>query len=244
MNDKRTAEGPIHSEQDTPVDWLRYEWWEHTLDPVMLDPALWGSSPADVGDQRETQSLYSVDSPGGTLLQQSSTPAGSEPAGTGATGKGRIGVDTYLADTGVDMADTDPDAADDTGARATGRRRDPDRAAGKDPTQPTYNRAARPSWAIPAVPRYAPVESRVEPGQIRALEWMKLAGKRRFLAQEELLLSRWGVRPSHRGTCVLVPQIWADLDPDALLSGFDHAAYSRLSDTRLVRTLSCCYHAP
>jgi hypothetical protein len=111
----------------------------------------------------------------------------------------------------------------------------PDGLRADSPTPLATNRPT--AWAVTSSPTYAPVESRVEPGQIRAWEWMTVAGRRRFLAQEALLLSRWGVKPSHQGTCVLVPQLWAAVDPGPLISTFNYAAYTQLSDARLVGPL-------
>lgn len=106
-------------------------------------------------------------------------------------------------------------------------------------TLPRPLNIAPPASAFVPVPSYAPARSRAEPGQIRAWEWMAESGRRRFLAHEELLLSRWGVKPTHHGTCVPVPQLWATVDPAVLLTTFDHTAYTQLSEVRLVCPLPC-----
>jgi hypothetical protein len=84
------------------------------------------------------------------------------------------------------------------------------------------------------MPTYPVIESRVTPGQIRGKEWMSVEGRLRFEAQEAQLLSRWGVTPKHAGTCVLVPLVWSDLDPAAIINTFNLDVFSQLDDARLV----------
>ncbi|RDW87405.1 hypothetical protein BP5796_03099 [Coleophoma crateriformis] len=44
-------------------------------------------------------------------------------------------------------------------------------------------------WTLPETPRYQPVLSRITSGQIRGIEWMSSAGKRRFDFQQARALS-------------------------------------------------------
>ena len=90
------------------------------------------------------------------------------------------------------------------------------------------------AWHLPEVPKYAIAQSRTTPGQMKALEWLSVNGRRRFEAQEAQLLSLWGVTPEHSGTCLLVPLVWSNLDPAHIATTFSFEVYSRLDSTRLV----------
>ena len=54
----------------------------------------------------------------------------------------------------------------------------------------------------------------MEPGQIQAIDWLRPKAKLQFDRELEVLIVRWGgVKPTHRGTCVLCPGSWASLKP-------------------------------
>ena len=113
---------------------------------------------------------------------------------------------------------TDIDSTDDDGCfsnleeemsahqsqRATGRKRK------RSPANYRINRARQ---ALP-LPKYRGIESEMEPGQIQAIDWLRPKAKLQFDRELEVLIVRWGgVKPTHRGTCVLCPGSWASLKP-------------------------------
>ena len=74
-----------------------------------------------------------------------------------------------------------------------------------------------------AVPTYLVKRSKKTPGQQRGLDWLTNAGKAHFDGTLETLLAQWGVKPSHQGTCVLLPEDWKAMDPIDLMTVFrDH----------------------
>ena len=75
---------------------------------------------------------------------------------------------------------------------------------------------------IPYVPEYRAIRSRKGWNQMKAIEWMTEAGKKRFDTRQDALLGRWGVSAQHDGTCVLVPASWSDLDPRDLVEDFSY----------------------
>jgi hypothetical protein len=93
------------------------------------------------------------------------------------------------------------------------------------------------SWSLPTLPKYAVPQSRCTRGQIKGIEWMTMQGRRRFEAQQDVILSRWGVTAHHQSTCVMVPSLWSEIDPTSLLD-FDYEAFKLLDGIRLV-----CYSA-
>jgi len=90
-------------------------------------------------------------------------------------------------------------------------------------------------WEIPETPSYPPLLSRSIPGQIKGLEWMTMAGRTRFEFQEAQLLSQWGVTSNYKSTCILVPQIWSDVNPLALARDFNHDTFAQLDMARMVQ---------
>jgi hypothetical protein len=54
-----------------------------------------------------------------------------------------------------------------------------------------------------------------------AIEWITRRGKAHFNRYLAILLGQWGVKETHKGTCVLLPADWAALDPLRLASMFD-----------------------
>ena len=63
----------------------------------------------------------------------------------------------------------------------------------------------------PAVPTYAVKQSKKVHGQQEGINWLTHAAKLRFEQHYETLLARWGVKPSHKGTCILLPEAWKAL---------------------------------
>jgi hypothetical protein len=56
--------------------------------------------------------------------------------------------------------------------------------------------------------------------QHRALDWRTHAGKLAFDRHYASLLSEWGLRGTHEGTCLWLPADWAALDPVSLVEMF------------------------
>ena len=71
-----------------------------------------------------------------------------------------------------------------------------------------------------AVPTYLVKRSKKTPGQQRGIGWLTNAGKAHFEGTLETLLAQWGVKPSHHGTCVLLPEDWKAMDPIDLMTVF------------------------
>ena len=67
---------------------------------------------------------------------------------------------------------------------------------------------------------------------------MTVAGKKRFEAQQDQILSKWGVTANHKGTCVLVPLVWSALDLTALAKSFSYNTFSKIDDLHLVQNQS------
>ena len=63
------------------------------------------------------------------------------------------------------------------------------------------------------LPEYNVKRSKKWPLQQRAVEWLTHAGKLQFDGHLATLLSQWGIKPAHKGTCVLLPADWVALDP-------------------------------
>ncbi len=97
-----------------------------------------------------------------------------------------------------------------------------------------FDRENRTLWELEPVPRYPVVLSKINPGQLRALDWMSAAGKQRFETQRDTLLARWGVTADHRGTCVLIPIMWSNLDPMEVLAAFNYSECPDSESPRLV----------
>ena len=77
-------------------------------------------------------------------------------------------------------------------------------------------------FQIPSVPNYRAPRSRNGMNQIKAIEWMTETGKKRFEAQQDTLLSSWGVTVEHAGTCILVPKSFMGRNPLDLIDDFEY----------------------
>jgi hypothetical protein len=64
-----------------------------------------------------------------------------------------------------------------------------------------------------AHPVYQVKRSKKLPFQQRAIDWLTQAGKLHFDQYFARLLSQWGVKETHIGTCLLLPGDWAAPDP-------------------------------
>ncbi|RYP13475.1 hypothetical protein DL765_006888 [Monosporascus sp. GIB2] len=58
--------------------------------------------------------------------------------------------------------------------------------------------------------------------QQRAIEWLGSAAKREFQCHISGILRRWGLAPSHVGTCVIWPRDWSNLDVGAIIDRLTH----------------------
>ena len=68
--------------------------------------------------------------------------------------------------------------------------------------------------------------------QQKAIEWLTSAGKENFDTTYATLLAGWGVKPGHRGTCVLVPEDWRMADPPDMMALFNERNYPDSKATR------------
>ena len=71
------------------------------------------------------------------------------------------------------------------------------------------------------MPSYTVKRSKKHPDQQQALDWLTACGKNKFDEKLAALLSQWGVKETHQGTCVLCPQEWSSLEPIHII----HATY-------------------
>jgi len=72
---------------------------------------------------------------------------------------------------------------------------------------------------LPSMPEYEVRESKVKPGQQKAIDWLSRTAKQHFDSLFETLIVRLGgVKPTHRGACVLCPEDWRSLTPSSLAS--------------------------
>ncbi|KAL8782339.1 MAG: hypothetical protein Q9213_005460 [Squamulea squamosa] len=77
------------------------------------------------------------------------------------------------------------------------------------------------SRLAPPLPIYDVRSSVKTPGEPKAHEWRTAAARMKFQAADCYRLAQWGVKKTHRGTCVLVPEDWRNLDPMLLRNLFD-----------------------
>ncbi len=71
-----------------------------------------------------------------------------------------------------------------------------------------------------SIPKYEVKQSKKIPGQQRGLAWLEKQSKIRFEAHFASILAQWGVKDTHKGTCVLLPEDWKSLDPVLLSNLF------------------------
>lgn len=71
------------------------------------------------------------------------------------------------------------------------------------------------------MPSYAVKRFKKNPRQKKALDWLTASGKDKFDAKLASLLAQWGVKETHKGTCILCPEDWSSLDPVHIMDLFD-----------------------
>lgn len=76
---------------------------------------------------------------------------------------------------------------------------------------PHFGRSVRAGLKQP-VPRYE-VKLAKNLQQTHAVDWLTAMGKMAFEEKYMSLLSAWGVKPGHQGTCILCPEEWRLADP-------------------------------
>lgn len=64
-----------------------------------------------------------------------------------------------------------------------------------------------------SIPEYMMKSSKKVPEQQRGLDWLKFSSKNKFDETYKRLLAGWGVKPNHKGTCVLLAEDWKALEP-------------------------------
>ncbi|KAH8791671.1 hypothetical protein BGZ57DRAFT_922836 [Hyaloscypha finlandica] len=69
-------------------------------------------------------------------------------------------------------------------------------------------------------PVYQVKRSKKWHNQQRAIAWITYAAKSHFDHHFSSILAQWGVKPTHTGTCLLLPADWAALDPIRLAALF------------------------
>ncbi|KAF2963285.1 hypothetical protein GQX73_g10292 [Xylaria multiplex] len=67
-----------------------------------------------------------------------------------------------------------------------------------------------------AMPAYEVPSSKKYPGQQRGLQWLSKGGKDSMDAFVTRIMASWGVKTTHSGTCIVWPQDWQALEPEAL----------------------------
>ncbi|KAI1346358.1 hypothetical protein F5Y01DRAFT_319799 [Xylaria sp. FL0043] len=65
-------------------------------------------------------------------------------------------------------------------------------------------------------PAYDAVASKKYAGQIKGVQWLSGSGKDRLEAYVTGVMASWGVSMTHAGTCVVWPEDWRALEPEAL----------------------------
>lgn len=95
-----------------------------------------------------------------------------------------------------------------------------DTPEGQEPRKKRHCSSTAPDTGRPGAAAYKPLmpiydvkTSRKEMLQQRGLDWLTLEAKEKFDQKYETLLSRWGVKVGHQGTCILCPEEWRLTDP-------------------------------
>lgn len=71
-----------------------------------------------------------------------------------------------------------------------------------------------------SVPSYPIKRSKKNPRQQRGLKWLDADGKDKFDNDLKSRLAQWGVKETHKSTCVLCPEVWSAADPTRLMDLF------------------------
>lgn len=100
-----------------------------------------------------------------------------------------------------------------------------DRSRGQD--RSTYTRP---------IPVYSIKRSPVHPRQQKAISWLTETAKDAHDNRMSELMGSWGLRPSHAGTCLLIPSNWASIPPTSLMERFSHDKCPKVDDPHMVCT--------
>ncbi|OAP60169.1 hypothetical protein AYL99_05171 [Fonsecaea erecta] len=138
------------------------------------------------------------------------------------------------------------DSATGSAATAPGELRPARPAEEEEAVDPPSERSARPGATPsdatahdPPGPREGPMghrgpgprprdtSPRGELDQVRGFSWLTSDACRAFLNQQKRRLDSWGVSKEHAGTCVLVPEAWANADPRDLSASLDQDLFPR-----------------
>ncbi|KFY57250.1 hypothetical protein V496_06486 [Pseudogymnoascus sp. VKM F-4515 (FW-2607)] len=71
------------------------------------------------------------------------------------------------------------------------------------------------------MPTYEVRGSKKKLGQQKAIEWLTAYAKAQFSDYFSEILCQWGVKDTHKGSCILVPADWAALDPIKMAEQFE-----------------------
>lgn len=72
-----------------------------------------------------------------------------------------------------------------------------------------------------SVPSYPIKRSKKIPRQQRGLKWLEADGKDKFDNDLKNRLAQWGVKETHKSTCILCPEVWSAADPTRLMDLFN-----------------------
>jgi hypothetical protein len=93
------------------------------------------------------------------------------------------------------------------------------------------------------LPTYQVKRSKKTGAQQLAIQWLTQVAKNHFDKYLAAALAQWGVKPSHTGTCVLLPADWAALDPSTIADLFStQSCPHEYEDQELVRPPTACIH--
>lgn len=84
------------------------------------------------------------------------------------------------------------------------------------------------------LPTYDIKRSSMFPRQQKAVSWLTEAAKNVLDNRVAELMGSWGLRPSHPGTCILIPSGWAHMAPLALMNGFSYEKCPKINDPHMV----------
>lgn len=84
------------------------------------------------------------------------------------------------------------------------------------------------------LPSYNIKRSSTFPRQQKAVSWLTEAAKDALDNRVAELMGSWGLRPSHSGTCILVPSDWAHVPPLILMERFSYEKCPKIDDPHMV----------
>lgn len=128
---------------------------------------------------------------------------------------------------------------DRRGPRATPNATRDAEAAGDDQRRRGYHDRSRGqdrSLYTRPIPVYSVKRSSVFPRQQKAISWLTETAKDAHDNRVSELMGSWGLRPSHSGTCLLIPSNWARIPPSSLMERFSHEKCPKIDDPHMVGT--------